>query len=501
MIKSSKKFIWVGAIIIVAVILALFINRNNKSPQSFFEAEKRDLVKEISVTGKVLPVEEINLSFEKSGILEKILVKEKEQVKKGDLLAVLKDKDAQKALQKAQANLEAAQITLEKKKLEYDQLLRGDDLNQYLENGMTILADFYDDLPTYLDDLYEILFGNDLSTDENNIEYYSGYSERFEDFPVEISKLYSEIERDYTDYLAIYQSAQRGQGKEREEAIDRGYELVLKLRGLTKKVRDVVRYLQDLIVSEEVTHKKESTIEDHFSYLSQLASEIDDYQDDLLEVINDVNDYYDQLDNLSLEVKNQESQVKEKEEILAQAKEELAKHYLYSPVDGKIIKIHYEVGEAVSAYSPVLEIISDKGFEVSADIYEEDVVEIELGTPVKISFPAFPKKIYQGRVSFVSPKEKIKDDVVYYEVKISFEKEVPEMVKSNMTVDLIIPLEEKNNVLVVPRSAIFRENGKEVVWVLVGKDIKKREVEIGLRGEEFVEIISGLKEGERVLLR
>jgi len=501
MIKSSKKLIWVGAIIIIAVVLVFFITRNNKPSQNFFEVEKRDLVKEISVTGKVLPVEEINLSFEKSGILEKILVEEEEEVKKGELLAVLKNEDAQQALQKAQANLEAAQITLEKKKLEYNQLLRGDDLNQSLEDGMTVLADFYDDLPTYLDDLYEILFGNDLSTNENNIEYYAGYSERFKDFPVEISKLYSEIEQNYKDYLDIYQSARRGEGKEREEAIKMGYELVLKLRELTKKARDVVRYLQDLIVSEEVTHEKESTIEEHFSYLSQLASDIDDYQDDLLTVINEVNDYYDQLDSLSLEVKNQESQVKEKEEILAQAKEELAKHYLYSPVDGKIIKIHYEIGEAVSAYSPVLEIISDKGFEVSADIYEEDVVEIELGTQVEISFPAFPEKVYQGRVSFVSPKEKIKDDVVYYEVKISFEKEVPEIVKSNMTVDLIIPLEEKKNVLVVPRSAIFRENGKEVVWVLVGKDIKKREVEIGLRGEEFVEIVSGLKEGERVLLR
>jgi multidrug efflux pump subunit AcrA (membrane-fusion protein) len=71
-----------------------------------------------------------------------------------------------------------------------------------------------------------------------------------------------------------------------------------------------------------------------------------------------------------------------------------------------------------------------------------------------------------------------------------------------MTADVIIKTQIKENVLTIPGTAIKTQDSKNFVQVLVGKKPEQREIKIGLKGSnDVVEIISGLREGEKVIIQ
>ncbi|MBZ9578522.1 efflux transporter periplasmic adaptor subunit, partial [Patescibacteria group bacterium] len=68
--------------------------------------------------------------------------------------------------------------------------------------------------------------------------------------------------------------------------------------------------------------------------------------------------------------------------------------------------------------------------------------------------------------------------------------------------DIIIKTASRENVLVIPEEAVEKKDGKAIVQVLIGKTLQEREIEIGLIGsDDMVEVISGLKEGEEVVIK
>ncbi|MDI6603118.1 MAG: efflux RND transporter periplasmic adaptor subunit [Patescibacteria group bacterium] len=498
----SKKIIAILLLIVfVGIIGYLMWGKDKSLKNNFFIVEKQDLVQEISVVGKVKPVESINLAFERTGVLSSVFIETGQKVEKGTLLAQLDITDAEKRVEDAKVNLENAKLALDKINLQKEQLLRGDILNKVYEEGLTVLSGFYDKTMTILDSLDNILFGTELDGREQNIKYYAEYNEKFSSVSDRLWRLYQEAEKLHKDGLIDYQLAKRGSGDIRNKAIKTGYDLAVKLAEIIKSTRDIVRNLQDFLIKEGLVHGKESIINEHASTLAQYDLIVDGCLKNLIVIINTINDYYDTTESLPLEIKTQELLVKQRENELVDAKNNLAKYFLYSPINGVISRQDLRVGEVVTANVPVVEIISDSEFEIVADIYEEDIVKIEIGSLTEISLPAFPKKVFKGKVIFIEPAEKIVDGVVYYEIRIGFDEDPPKGIKPTMTADIIIQTEKRENVLVVPREAIKRVGGKTIVEVFIDDLIQEREVEVGLRGDEMVEIISGLEKGEKVFLR
>lgn len=112
----------------------------------------------------------------------------------------------------------------------------------------------------------------------------------------------------------------------------------------------------------------------------------------------------------------------------------------------------------------------------------------------------FQIKFFEGRVVSIDPAEKIIEGVVYYEVTIDFEGKLPEGIKPGMTADIEITSASKENILVIPEEAIKKEDGKNFVKVYKNGKIEKREIKVGLKGDGKVEVVSGLKEGEKIIL-
>jgi RND family efflux transporter MFP subunit len=192
-------------------------------------------------------------------------------------------------------------------------------------------------------------------------------------------------------------------------------------------------------------------------------------------------------------------QVKARKNLLQKQIEE---SNLRAPIEGKITEVFQKKGETAQPMKPVISLLPTTPFQIEVEIYEEDIAKIKIGNPVEINLIPFPDKTFRGKVISINPTETIIGGVVYYETTIAFIEELPEGVRPGMTADIIIQTVFKENVLVISENAIKQRDDKFIVEVFKDGIIEEREIKIGLKGEDNrVEIISGLKEGEQVVIR
>ena len=175
-----------------------------------------------------------------------------------------------------------------------------------------------------------------------------------------------------------------------------------------------------------------------------------------------------------------------------------------SPIDGLIISRNVDIGQTIvaSLQSPTLFVVAKDltKMEINADISEADIGRIKLDQEVTFNVDAFPGRTFTGRVKEIRTAPKTVQNIVTYGVIAEIDNK--EMIlKPGMTATVWIKTAYKQSVLLIPLSAVKEQEGKRYVEVKEGKEIKKKRVETGLKGtERFVEIISGLREGEKVVI-
>jgi multidrug efflux pump subunit AcrA (membrane-fusion protein) len=113
---------------------------------------------------------------------------------------------------------------------------------------------------------------------------------------------------------------------------------------------------------------------------------------------------------------------------------------------------------------------------------------------------AFPAMDFKGKVSAIYPKAVIQDNVVNYDVVVDIETSYYGLLRPEMTTSVSIFLEKREDVLAVPAKAVQRERGKNVVYVLADGRAEPREIKVGWRDGQWLEVASGLQENETVLL-
>ena len=173
-----------------------------------------------------------------------------------------------------------------------------------------------------------------------------------------------------------------------------------------------------------------------------------------------------------------------------------------APVSGTIGSVTTQQGETVTASlnAPTfITIIDLSRLEVDTYVDETDIGKVKVGQEATFTVASFPDKDFKGKVMAIYPKAIIQDNVVYYITIISTEN--PEgLLRPEMTATVNISLQKKENVLTVPNGAIRREGGKKVVFVLQNNQPVRREVKTGWKDSSYTEVLSGLNEGERVVI-
>jgi macrolide-specific efflux system membrane fusion protein len=194
---------------------------------------------------------------------------------------------------------------------------------------------------------------------------------------------------------------------------------------------------------------------------------------------------------------------KQGEANLDYAKVQVSYTKIYSPISGVIASVSTQEGETVSASltAPTfVSIIDLRQLEVQVYVDETDIGKIRVAQQASFTVDTYPDSDFKGTVTAIYPKAIIQDNVVNYIATVEINESQGKILRPEMTTNVIIYLETRKNVLAVPTSAITRERGDRYVTVSEGEKRIQRKVKVGWKDNGFTEIISGLKEGEQILV-
>jgi multidrug efflux pump subunit AcrA (membrane-fusion protein) len=171
-----------------------------------------------------------------------------------------------------------------------------------------------------------------------------------------------------------------------------------------------------------------------------------------------------------------------------------------APFDGVVFEASAQVGQTYQAETSLFVIGDPKALEVIANVTEEDYPLLVVGQSVEVYFDARPEVTVTGKVERIIPK-RIEGDRPLYNIYISLN-EIPDGLADGMTSDTAITIAKHEGVLCLPR-AIVRASGGNTTTVKVWNGLEEatKEITIGLRGDTYVEVVSGLSEGEQVVTR
>ena len=213
----------------------------------------------------------------------------------------------------------------------------------------------------------------------------------------------------------------------------------------------------------------------------------------------------------SAKLKQARAQVMQSKASLNQYEEQLGYTTIVAPMDGVILSRDVEIGDAVSSIlvlGSTATLVMTEGdineVYVQGKVDEADIAHVYMSQPARIKVESFRDRVFQGKVTKIAPLGVEKDNVTTFEVRVSIDNPGGEL-KANMTANAEILLDEHKGVLTVPENAVIYDGQKSASVEVPDKKQKegkrKVSVKVGLSNGSVTEIVSGLKEGEQVVLQ
>jgi len=540
-IRSNKwlMIIFVIVFLVLGFYLYNFISKRNKPQFSLEKITRHDVIQEVSETGIIKVSDRIDISFKTAGRIEKIYVKEGDRTEKSQELAKLDS--VQLGIQASQAR-----ASLDIVKADYDKLLAGtviedvkvsesavlnakiafDSSRQSLvdiqaQSGQSLKEDYENALGTLDDSYLKIYNANNVVEDIYRTYFTKGDQEG--------SAVRENRDKINSAVVLVKSEITKAKNSLSQEDIDNAISKTKDALYVIKNSLTIIREnTETLTYRDIVSSANKTSLDNQKSYINTAYSNAISLQQEIatMKITNDKN-----INAAKAEVSLNEARLQKAEDELAlkkagpqketidlyQAKIKQAEAQVWllqnqvqdsvlrSPLAGQVTEINKREGETAQAGESVISFLPQGPFQIKADIYEEDIVKIKVGNAVDISVAAFGDKIIKGEVVSINPAEKIINEIVYYEITISVNNPL-DGIKPGMTADIIIKTDRKDNVLAISKGIIEKREGKYFVKVFHNgkteeREIQEREIQTGLVGDEFIEIISGLKEGDQVIIK
>ena len=241
------------------------------------------------------------------------------------------------------------------------------------------------------------------------------------------------------------------------------------------------------------------------------VSALDDAQKNYEMALNKQNVAKAQVSVLKAKIAQSRAQVAQDQANLKQLEEQLSYTDVESPIDGVVLSRDVEIGDAVSSIlvlgssaTLIMTLGDTSEVYVKGKVDESDIGKVYLGQPARIKVESFKDKTFNGKVTKISPMGVEKDNVTTFEVRVSINNPGGEL-KAEMTANAEILLEEHKNVLQIPEGSIIYDNQKKASVEVPdpkGKEGKRKvPVTIGISNGAKTELLSGLKEGDQVVLQ
>ena len=213
----------------------------------------------------------------------------------------------------------------------------------------------------------------------------------------------------------------------------------------------------------------------------------------------------------SARLKQARAQVQQSQASLKQLEEQLGYTTIVAPMDGVILSRDVEIGDAVSSIlvlGSTATLVMTEGdtteVYVQGKVDEADIAHVYMGQPARIKVESFRDRLFYGKVTKIAPMGVEKDNVTTFEVRVSINNPGGEL-KALMTANAEILLDEHKGVLTVPENAVIYDGQKNASVEIPDKSQKegkrKIAVKVGLSNGSVTEVLSGLKEGDPVVLQ
>lgn len=481
--------------------------------------EKGTLIVSVSGSGQVTVLDQVDIKPKVSGEITDIYIKKDQEVWIGQLAVVLDSEGAQRAIRDAELTLENAQRDLDEAKENYQDIDidAKRSLEEAYEDGYSTVSTVFFKLSDYMQDLKNV-----LGTEESAQEYITGYELILGRDSIFTQTLLDDYDRandlfnkNFDFFREVY----------KEDDRDTIYQLIgdtLETTRAISRTLESARHMYDAIMLKsyeyfhisskinEMQPKIEndvSAVYSNINSLRQIKDNIDDTNENTPKEIEDA----------QLAIQSFENIVVQREEALLDAKDNLADHYIYIPFSGVIAEVgNVKKGDSVSS-NTVLATLITKQKVAQISLNEIDATNIEVNQKATLTFDALPEVSITGKVLEVDVVGQVSQGVVSYGMKIAFDTDI-EQVKPGMSVTVDIITEAKTDVLVLPSGAIkFKGDMRYVELVEADGEYRQQllanisgtilpispklqTVETGLSNDLSTEIISGLKEGDIVVV-
>jgi HlyD family secretion protein len=492
---KKRKYIY-GVISVFLIVGGIFIFKNGKVTDETILISHADFINQISVSGKVVATEDVDLAFKNGGIIKRVYfsvgqgVGKEDVVKSGALIVALDAKDAEKDVHDAEISLESAKLALAKIELENSDENLSADLAKAYDDGFSAASEAFVDLSTTLSGLDDILSQNNVS---NNAARTNGKTALL--YREEADKKYYEAHNAFEKNKKEFRLLERNSPKpEIESIINKIYETARIFSDAIKSTKNLVDYLAD----------GSNTASGFTSYkdtLSLYTNTIGGHLSSLLSIKTSIKNYKDAFGSISLDRQDSLLLIKQKENALEDAKNKLSDYYIRAPFDGIITNIDARVGEVAISNTPLVTMMSADTFQIESFVPEVNIAQIKLGDEANVTLDAYGESVlFNAKVVSIDPAETIRDGVSTYKIKLQFLGK-DNRIKSGMTANVSIVTFSKLNSISIPGGVIFDKNGKKFVQVKIGEKINDKEVILGnISSLGQTEIISGLEDGDIVIL-
>ncbi|MCU0490432.1 MAG: efflux RND transporter periplasmic adaptor subunit [Chloroflexaceae bacterium] len=533
--------------IVVALVLSMMQGgtASGASTTSTTSVTRGGLVASVSGSGSIAADQSLNLSFKTSGTVTEVLVEEGNLVKAGQALAKIDDRDlqlqvaiAQTSVETAQARLKqaqegnskpediaAARASLANAQAQYTRTRTGNitaadiaSAEAQLRSAQAKLNDLKagakpEQVSSAQAKLEQALANlesqrNSLSTAKTRAEsQLEQAANTLRDRQADYSRIYWE-NKELADRLARFgqelpqsnidneaaalravQSAEESL-QQSQLAFDQAKQAeITGLASAESQVRDAqeqLRVTQQGATEVEII-QAQATVDQAAASLQKLRQ--GGTQADIAAAGATIAQAQANLDKLTApatatDLEIQQASLAQAQQQLEQAKLQLDNATLKAPFDGIVSTVSIVPGSAVSNAVAAIVLIDRSPLHVDLRLSENDVARVQQNQEVALTVDALRGWQTTGQVNYIAPAAETSNGVVTYRVRVTFP-DVDETVKVGMTANLDIVTARKDNVLLVPNSALLPKGTGRVVQVPNGEDgVREVEVEIGLSSSD-----------------
>lgn len=497
------------------------------------------IVSSVTASGQVSVSDQFAVKPKVSGDVVSVAVSPGDKVKAGDLLVSLDATDAERAVRDAQANLDSAQLSLQKLEQPATDLsiiqaknalqTATDTLATAYTTSQSDLTSAFLDTPGIITGLEDINFGSEASHGSQwNMDFYENQIAKYDINALSYRDLayndYTAMKNAYDAAFAAYRAfGPNASTTEIESQINSTTSMLELVAEAIKSTNALVQHYEDEMNAHNLSivplaDTELSSLSDYTTkndgHLSTLRSDstaiqtgiqsIAEKQESLNETIAGAN---------PIDIQSAELDVTKAKNALADAQSTLDDYNIRAPFDGTVASVDVHSYDSVASGQEIATLVTNELF-AELSLNEVDAEKVKAGDRATLTFDALPGVTLTGKVAEIDTVGTVSQGVVSYDLKIAFD--TPDSrIKPSMTVSAAIITGIRENVLTVPSAAVRVQNSASYVQVfnpplpdtggsqgvatpLIPKNVL---VTTGISDDTNIEILSGLSENEQYVVQ